>query len=774
MRERTKTTEKNVKDFFAKLIEIINLSQKFSINIEIEENKKSIEILNQQLIAENINPENLEKIFIDARKIALDLQINLSKQMISNLTPEESMIKKQAKPDSRIHEILALSLEAIEKILKAENLSPKKSQLFRTLITFHKNLEEGEGLRLYPLDTFENLINQYFQIVEPAHGLKKNKVLEKAENTGSVKISLKPRNAVNEFEEVKGLSENNQADSSVSKAIDEDLSDLLKNLKVITNQYINLQKEIRIFLKPLSEFKAQNQIYNQIRVINSVEPKDQSQYDAIVSGFERAIAPLKMKKIKQPLKPESPIARKYTQLSQQAEAVEKERTSKVSQLLNTDDHSLTKQEAEKILIQKQIQFTEEAVSQLKEISNNLTKVNEERFAKIGSTIDPLKRKISALKLNISNLKANKAYSSIKKITSLEKSLKNITLIFDHNIELFSQNILQENIATSDMKLGLEVIEGEVESSLQTVNNFFRDKVVDLHYTLVTLKDQTTNSVGVSNKAHSVVASLQKRLEDLNSPEAYDCPNYFDLDADKIINLESDIQKAIVINQLNYHLVALKQQRNSYDIEKTKSLMDLESIQSKLDSLYEHLSSAPLNLSDIQTLREDILEAKLQAEKLESREMKIVFNLLNKIEEEIKILVDVNEEDLRIDILQNMHTKINENKNNYLNSIINEVQFKATLVSDLGTEISDENLKELTYKAPDILVLGNFGRFLLELLDAIAELFEDHQAPRPQFFTKQTEIKVTDAIINARKELGLINKVITENMDNPTNSPQSKN
>ncbi len=149
-------------------------------------------------------------------------------------------------------------------------------------------------------------------------------------------------------------------------------------------------------------------------------------------------------------------------------------------------------------------------------------------------------------------------------------------------------------------------------------------------------------------------------------------------------------------------------------------------------------------------------------------------MLNKIEEEIKILVDVNEEDLRIDILQNMHTKINENKNNYLNSIINEVQFKATLVSDLGTEISDENLKELTYKAPDILVLGNFGRFLLELLDAIAELFEDHQAPRPQFFTKQTEIKVTDAIINARKELGLINKVITENMDNPTNSPQSKN
>ncbi len=484
MRERTEITEKNVKDYFAKLIKIINISQKFSRNISIEENLHSIEALNQRL-SENINPENLEKIFQEGRKLAIDSEMKLLNIMIDNLGNSEPVVgAKKAKPDSRIHEVLGLGFEALENAIKTESIPPEQSQLLINMISIQKNMEEDKGNKIYPLDKFENLINQYLQHYEKVYPSAKNKVAEKEE---TLKITLNPKNAVNEFKEIKKeelIRERTRDDSLIAKARvekhkdEEELSKLKNELISLNSEYFKLQKEIKSSIQPITESKAQNQIINQVRLIQTAIPQNQSQYEKIVSGFERAVAPLKMKKINHTEEHRNAIAQKFVMLSQKVEAIEKERTLNLKELSKKEP----KLEAEKLSIQKQKQITEDALTNLKEIFNNLTQIKDERFNKQDSIIDTLHERITDLGLTISKMKANKAYSGLK-LASLENNLKNIALSFNQKIERFTRNISQENIETSDIKLRLDVIEG----ALSTVNNDFREKAVQLHYQLGNFK-----------------------------------------------------------------------------------------------------------------------------------------------------------------------------------------------------------------------------------------------------------------------------------------------
>ncbi|MBA2651349.1 MAG: hypothetical protein H0U73_03655 [Tatlockia sp.] len=874
MKEKKETVSK----YFEKLLEVITISQKFTKSPIIRANQESIEVLNQKL-TDNLSIENLEEIYKEGRSIALDTEKNLLTLMIANLKVLGASDNSELQPhkhDSRIHEVMAHGLSAIEKAI-TQKMPTAQRQLIARMTLIKKNLEKGSQI-IYDLDKFAHLINHYQEKYTKQTPSDEIKATEQAVESALVvtKITSKPRKKshsqieINEFTEIKPLAK-----------FKLDLSDL-------NEEYSKLLKTTRNALQPLIKKRAQPQIFNQVKIIDAVESENPSQYDKLLQGFERAIAPLKKKKIKEQgiidtnlkaggfsigeLKDmgfsagelmqagfttadlkvagfsetelddalTSPIIKECEQFSQQVEAIEKKRTSNIQELTNTDILS-PEIEAEKFNIQKQIQYTQVALKELKAIDSKLTKIKEEKLAKYSSVINSLNEKISELSLTISNIKANKAYSSVapfdKTIVSLDRSLKRIITTLEEKLNLFSQNPRQESIDTKDLITQLEFIEGHLPDGFKTINNHFLNKVTQLHYEIVTLKARSEHFDTATNAEHLALDSLQQRLKDLKKPDIANDTNYLELDADEIKSIDLGIQKVKQINLLDMHLFILKEYSKSTGVQATEIQNCLEGLQVRLNKLYIDLSSVKLKEEDLTSLENDITkatkfnemnkglyalkenrkfigeankdalidlgllqsrllelykdfstvepkyiknfeenfhEAGLQAEKLESNEIKIVSNLLGKIQKEIIRLVenDPDANDARIEILQTIDARIRITNEDYLLGKVDKHMFKQNLIKAIKDEVSEDKLKELTYQAPDVVALGDFGRFLLEIFDAIAAFFVEKKAYRPQLFATKTETNITQAVASAQEELGEIRCVIQETLVN-ANSVQLK-
>ena len=111
------------------------------------------------------------------------------------------------------------------------------------------------------------------------------------------------------------------------------------------------------------------------------------------------------------------------------------------------------------------------------------------------------------------------------------------------------------------------------------------------------------------------------------------------------------------------------------------------------------------------------------------------------------------ESIPFDILNNLATDLDRHKKAFIDlKIVDTVSFYKALFETLNAQVTPSNIKNLTNEAPSATYVGNFFRFLLEIIHVLEDITGMFFAlpPRPyrtQFFASKTETNVVQGLKN---------------------------
>ncbi|MBA2656890.1 MAG: hypothetical protein H0U70_07870 [Tatlockia sp.] len=355
-------------------------------------------------------------------------------------------------------------------------------------------------------------------------------------------------------------------------------------------------------------------------------------------------------------------------------------------------------------LNEQLRFTTTALQKLELYQSELLKA---KLNLSNATLLALSSKQFAVKLaeNLSKSSLNELNEIITKIRLNPTYCNNIDLSNDELkiVELSKEwNDFIANFYNKTILENIKIEEKMVNKSTLIKGSLGR-KMGSVNYYFLITKDKFLERLNFLQLKPRLpdcinISLLTKRVNVLKSPNRYHDYCYYELDGDELKVLTNEIKQA------------------------------------ELKAYYNEIGVKNRQLNEL-----------ISAEKL-----------ISTLNNEIKQL---DKGDARRVFLTNLLQQFEILKAKFLSSELNPEQFKINCLTIIQTNITESNLKKLTNEAPDASMLGNFGRFLLDFIHLIADLFEEKQPYRTQFFASEIEIKIAKAAKIAHQDLWELNNLV---------------